>query len=132
MRLVPVIIGPILLAPIMVAVLAACSAGQFNPPSLQGVDAAEVPNLAAMSDKVQDVFKSVKLTGYPRVSRVRQAPITAAADWMICLRSDAENDPRTYALFLQRSEVVDYRLALLIDQCAGETYAALPPAMPVK
>jgi hypothetical protein len=128
MRLVSVIVGLIPMA----AILAACSVGPFNSPSLQGVDVAEVPNLAVMSDKVQDVFKSVKLTGYARVSRVRQAPVTAPADWMVCLRSDMESDPHIYALFLQRNEVVDYRLALLVDQCAGETYAPLPPAMPVK
>jgi hypothetical protein len=128
MRLLPAIVGPILMG----VILAACSVGQFDPPSLAGVDASEVPNIAAMSDKIQEVFKTVKLTGYPRVSRVRQAPITARADWMICLRNDADNDPHTYALFIQRNEVVDYRLALLIDQCAAETYAPLPASMPVK
>jgi hypothetical protein len=128
MRLVPVIVGAILPA----AILAACSLGQFNPPSLQGVDTAEIPNLAVMSDKIQEAFKTAKLTGYPRVSRVRQAPITAPADWMVCLRSDAENDPHTYALFLQKNEVVDFRLALQVDQCSNETYAPLPSAMPVK
>ena len=40
----------------------------------------------------------MKLTGYARVSQVRKAPISALGDWIVCLRSDAESDPRIYAL----------------------------------
>jgi hypothetical protein len=113
-------------------VLAGCAAGGGSALAPVGVGFTEPPDLAAMSDKVQTVFTTVKLTGYPRVSRVRPAPVTAPTDWMVCLRSDAENDPRSYALFIRGNEVVDWRLALMIDQCATETYGALPVPMPVK
>lgn len=114
------------------AVLAGCALGGSDPLPVSGIHAAEAPNLAAMADKIETVFKMVKLTGYPRVSPVRPAAVTARTDWMVCLRSDAENDPRTYALFLQGTEVADYRLALAIDQCGGETYGSLPTPMPIK
>ena len=127
MRLSHAIVGSLLTG----AILAACSFGELNqpPPDLDGAD---VPNVAAMSDKVMAVFKAVKLAGYPRVSRVRRAPVTAIADWIVCLRGDSDNDPHIYALLIQNNEIVDYRLALLIDQCANETYGPLPSPMPFK
>jgi hypothetical protein len=103
--------------------------GELSP---AGLEVTQPPDLAAMSDKVQAVFRTAKLTGYPRVSAVRPSPVTAPTDWMVCLRSDAENDPRSYALFIRTNEVVEWRLALMIDRCATETYGALPTPMPVK
>jgi hypothetical protein len=90
------------------------------------VEAPEVPNLATLADKIQDTFKLLKLTGYPRVSSVHPAPVTALADWEVCLRANDETNPLTYALFLQRNDVVDYRLALPIDQCSAGPFGALP------
>ena len=89
-------------------------------------------NLAMMAGKIQDVFRTVKLVGYPRVSRVRRAPVSAIADWSLCLRSDADSDARVYAVMIQRNEVADYRLALPIDQCAGETFGPLPAPLAIK
>jgi hypothetical protein len=45
---------------------------------------------------------------------------------MVCLRSDAESDPRVYALLIQNNDIVDYRLALIIDECASERFESLP------
>jgi len=90
------------------------------------VEAPEVPSLASLADKIEQTFKSLKLTGYPRVSAVHPAPVTALADWEVCLRTNDESSPLTYALFLQRNDVIDYRLALPIDQCSAGPYGALP------
>ena len=107
-------------------ILAGCSLGADSGPMAQ-LDAVNVPNMAALAGKIQDTFKSVKLTGYPRVSQVRRAPVSAFGDWIVCLRSDAESDPRIYALLIQSNEIVDYRLALIIDGCANERFEPLPP-----
>jgi hypothetical protein len=40
--------------------------------------------------------------------------------------SDVESDPRVYALLIQNNEIVDYRLALIVDGCANERFAPLP------
>jgi hypothetical protein len=130
MRSYPALVDLILVGAFALgAALAGCASGATDPPPV--LAAAGVPNLAAMSMKIQVVFKALKLTGSPRVSGVRQAAVTALADWMVCLRNDA-NDPHIYALFIDRNLVVDYRLALVIDQCANETYGPLPFPMPVK
>jgi hypothetical protein len=105
--------------------LAGCSLGA-DPAPLPQLDSAIVPNIAALAGKIQETFRSAKLTGYPRVSPVRRAPVSAYGDWIVCLGSDAESDPRVYALLIQNNEIVDYRLALIIDGCAKERYEPLP------
>jgi hypothetical protein len=111
--------------------LAGCSLGA-DPGALAQLDGPGVPNVAALSGKIQDTFKAVKLTGYARVSQVRRAPVSALGDWIVCLRSDADSDPRTYALLIQNNDIVDYRLALVIDGCANERFEPLPTPKLVK
>jgi hypothetical protein len=105
--------------------LAGCSLGA-DPGPLAQVDSMNAPNMVALAGKIQTTFQAVKLAGYPRVSRLRRAPVSALGDWMVCLGSDAESDSRVYALLIQNNEIVDYRLALTIDGCAGERFEALP------
>jgi hypothetical protein len=105
--------------------LAGCALGA-DPGPLTQPDTVNVPDMAALAPKIQSTFTAVKLTGYPRVSPVRKAPVSALGDWIVCLRSDAESDSRIYALLIQNNEIVDYRLALMIDGCAGERFGPLP------
>jgi hypothetical protein len=109
--------------------LAGCSLGA-DPPTLPQPQLGDlrVPDIATLADKIQQTFRTVKLAGYPRVSPVHQAPVSAFGDWLVCLRSDAENDSRIYALVIQNQEIVDYRLALLIDGCDREQFGPLPTA----
>jgi hypothetical protein len=116
MRLIPALAG---------LILAGCSLGA-DPGPLAQLDGVNVPDTAALAGKIQSTFQTVKLTGYPRVSQVRRAPVSALGDWMICLRSDGESDPRAYALLIQNNAIVDYRLALPIDGCANERFGPLP------
>jgi hypothetical protein len=111
--------------------LAGCSLGA-DPAALAQLDAPGVPNVVALSGKIQDTFKAVKLTGYARVSQIRRAPVSALGDWIVCLRSDVESDPRIYALLIQNNDIVDYRLALVIDGCANERFEPLPTPKLVK
>jgi hypothetical protein len=106
-------------------ILAGCSLGA-DPAPITQLDAVNVPDVAALAAKIQGTFTSVKLTGYPRVSPVRQAPVSALGDWIVCLMSDVESDPRIYALLIRNNDIVDYRLALMIDGCANERFAPLP------
>jgi hypothetical protein len=112
-------------------ILAGCSLGADPAPMAQ-LDTVNVPDVAALAAKIQSTFKSVKLTGYPRVSPVRKAPVSALGDWIVCLMSDVESDPRVYALLILNNEIVDYRLALMIDGCANERFAPLPGPNPIK
>src|SRR5580704_15061236 len=106
-------------------VVAGCSLGAdpLTPPALA---VAETPDLSRLAGKIQDRFKEAKLSGYPRVSRPRRAPISALGDWIVCLRSNGE-DARIYALFIVGNEIFDFRLALQVDECGNETFVPLPP-----
>jgi hypothetical protein len=105
--------------------LAGCALGA-DPAPLTPPDTVNAPDVAALAAKIQGTFQTVKLTGYPRVSPVRRAPVSALGDWIICLRSDAESDPPVYALLIRNNDIVDYRLALTIDGCANQRFAPLP------
>src|ERR1700732_4410504 len=118
MRFSPIVAG---------LILAGCSLGA--DPMAQ-LDTLNVPDVAALAAKIQGTFTSVKLTGYPRVSPVRKAPVSALGDWIVCMKSDAESDQRVYALIIQGNEIVDYRLALIIDGCANVRFEALPAPPP--
>jgi hypothetical protein len=110
--------------------LAGCSLGADPAAPMAQLDTIAVPNMEVLAPKIQATFASVKLTGYARVSPLRKAPISALGDWIVCLRSDAESDPRTYALIIQNNEIIDYRLAVIIDACAGERFEPLPSPPP--
>jgi hypothetical protein len=111
--------------------LAGCSLGADPAPMVPlGTVTVSVPSIAALAPKIQGTFASVKLGGSPRVSPVRKAPVIALGNWIVCLTSDAESDPRVYALIIQDNEIVDSRLALNIDGCANERYQPLPGPPP--
>jgi hypothetical protein len=116
MRLFPAVAG---------LFLAGCSLGA-DPGPMAELDTVAVPDIVALAPKIQGTFGAVKLTGAPQVSPVRKAPVTALGDWSVCLKSDAESDPRIYALIIQNNDIIDYRLALSIDRCANETFEPLP------
>src|SRR5690242_14115063 len=109
--------------------LAGCSLGAdpLTPPPL---GAGSPPDLASLAPKIRVTFSTAKLTGTPRVSRPRSAPVSALGDWIVCLRGD--EDSRVYAVIISGSEVVDSRLALMIDGCARESFVPLPNAPLVK
>jgi hypothetical protein len=116
MRLSPALAG---------LMLAGCALGA-DPAPQAPLDTVNVPDMAALAPKILSTFKTVKLTGYPRVSPVRKAPVSALGDWIVCLMSDTESDSRVYALLIQNNDIVDFRLALIIDGCANERFAPLP------
>jgi hypothetical protein len=119
--------GRLVAAALILAGLAGCALGPAQP-ALTQLNAVQIPDIAMLADKIQGTFKAVKLTGDPRVSPVRQAPVSAVGDWVVCLRSDAADDSRVYALIIANNDVVDYRLALLVDGCEHEQFAPLPTA----
>jgi hypothetical protein len=69
------------------------------------------------------IFVNLKLPGSPEISALRPAHPSSLADWVFCMRSDADDIPRDYALFVRNAQIVSYRVAVQIDACARETYA---------
>ena len=46
---------------------------------------------------------------------------------MFCLRSDADDIPRDYAVFMHKGALHSYRLAVQIDGCAQEKFEPVGP-----
>jgi hypothetical protein len=101
--------------------LSACSFVEASSPA---------PELPALAAKMEEVFKSLKLPGSPEVSALRAAHPLSPTPWIVCLRSDAEEDRRAYALFVRDDAIVQHRLAVLIDQCEKETFVRLDRLKP--
>lgn len=99
--------------------VAACSSPTVSstPPTL--------PNNAVVAGAIATVFAASKLPGSPEVSPIRATILTEMGDWMACLKSSAPDQPRRYAIFFQDNKLINYRIAVVIDNCDKETYA--PP-----
>ena len=120
--------GPAWLVPataLIAVALAACSIGDVGPvlPPLPP----NPPDMAVVNSEAARIFGVLKLPGSPELSRLRPAHPNTLAEWMFCLRSDADDLPRDYALFLRNNALLNYRLAVQIDGCAREKYESLPP-----
>ena len=83
--------------------------------------------MEVVNKEVAAVFAALKLPGSPELSRLRPAHPSTLADWMFCLRSDADDIPRNYALFMRKGAPISYRLAVQIDGCAREKFEPVAP-----
>ena len=121
MRFLPVFVG---------LFLAGCSLGEIGSRSAPAGNSSAMPEFGPLAARVQEIFKTLKLPGAPKVSRVRNAHLLAPADWILCLKSDVETDRHIYALFVRDNTIVDYRLAVLLDQCEHDQFEPLETLMP--
>ena len=68
------------------------------------------------------------------VSALRPVDHIKGPAWMTCLRVDPGGNPQQYAVFIQNDAVIDWRAAVVIDQCHKQAYSPLeaepekPPA----
>jgi hypothetical protein len=100
--------------------LAACSPQLLpseNPPEAKSPP----PSQQIIERTALDFIRGIKLPGKPEVSQLRRAMISAPADWVICVRSNAP-PYQPYAIFMNGNTVVHYRLAVVYDDCAHEIY----------
>jgi len=105
--------------------LCGCSTGDGALTPMETSFAPTAPDISLVAEKIQTLFKKWNLPGSPEVSAVRPAHAASPAKWVVCLKSDASEQTNRYALFLQDSDIVASRIAVLIDQCAQDQYAPL-------
>jgi hypothetical protein len=80
--------------------------------------------------------KELKYSGglaAPTISPLRKSHTVAFADWMACVRGEEAGLRRTFAVFYRERKIVDFRHAVVIDNCEAEPYErlALDVASPV-
>jgi hypothetical protein len=111
---------------VLIAVAAAgCSIGDVSP-ALSPLPP-NPPDMQVVNKEATALFAAMKLPGSPEMSRLRPAHPSTLADWMFCLRSDADDIPRDYALFLRNGVLLNYRLAVQVDGCAQEKFEPMAP-----
>jgi hypothetical protein len=88
------------------------------------------PDIVVVTKAAVEIFTKLKLPGSAEISRLRPAHPSSLADWMFCMRSSADDIPRTYALFVRDSKISNYRLAVQIDECARETFESVGERAP--
>lgn len=96
---------------------AGCSFSEAVPEISPGA-----PDAAAFVRFVEQVSREGKLPPPLEVSPLRAAHPISPATWMFCVKSDAPDQLRRYAVFVKSNELVTYRLGVLIDRCDSETY----------
>jgi hypothetical protein len=104
---------------------------QSGPLELPVPDPVTTPDQREMLRQIQDLFRTLRLSGTVEMSRVRRATVIGAADWMFCLRGIFNEKPGPYAVFVKNPErtggnqppqIVHYRAAVQIDDCDRDQY----------
>jgi hypothetical protein len=83
------------------------------------------PDMAVVTKAAVGLFATLKLPGSGEISPLRPAHPSTLADWMFCLRSDADDLPRNYAVFWRNNAILNYRLAVQVDGCARDMFQPL-------
>lgn len=90
---------------------------------------APMPTDAVIGTAIHKVFAETKLGGAPEVSNIRASLAPAPGDWIICLKSNADQSLR-YAVFFQDAQYLSSRMAVVIDRCDTGPYGPAPPPPP--
>jgi hypothetical protein len=59
------------------------------------------------------------------ISGLRPVDHIKGPAWLTCLRVDPGGNPQQYAIFIQNDAVIDWRAAVVIDQCHKQPYSPL-------
>ena len=114
-----------LLALALVQALGACSISGFLP-DWQSEDVAgpEPAYRFIIANGLGGIVGPPNLAGTLEISGPRRVSSLKGAAWVVCLKAQHfPLPPRHYAVFIQRSHIVNSRLSVVIDQCELQSYA---------
>ncbi|MFL6798314.1 MAG: hypothetical protein ACJ8F3_12970 [Xanthobacteraceae bacterium] len=104
--------------------LSGCSASEIvqNWTAPEGNDLPQPDYRRVVADNIKAVFPDPAKMGAMDISGVRLVDHLKGQAWITCLRREAEGHPQHYAIFIQNDKIIDFRAAVVIDQCHKETY----------
>jgi hypothetical protein len=123
--------GPLLL----VLALAGCASAE--PPMLDNPEP-EPPYRTLILEKLPTLFPeaanaaalSDPKTAPLNISGLRRVRHWSGWAWLACLRAQQGTRPLTYAVFIQKGAVIDWRSSVEVDDCARQTYVLLERPAP--
>jgi len=112
----------------MVMALGGCTATELiqNSPSPPIADLSQPNYRRIVAENIEKVLPN-RAEGELEISGLRPVDHLKGAAWLTCLRVDPGGNPQQYAIFIQNDAVIDWRAAVVIDQCHKETYSPLLP-----
>jgi hypothetical protein len=79
----------------------------------------------AIAARLKEIVGKSNLSDTLELSAPRRVDTLKGATWVICIKAQAfPLLPRYYAVLMQRGQIVDSRLSVVIDQCELQSYTA--------
>jgi hypothetical protein len=95
-------------------------------------DLSEPDHRRVVAENIRKIFPNQTPNGEMHISGVRPVDHLKGPAWLTCLKIDNHTRPQYYAIFIQGAKIVDWRAALVIDQCYRDTYLPFEAAAPAK
>jgi len=105
--------------------LGGCSVSEFLPTLTPDEIAGPEPHYRFLiAGALKGILGDPAQAGPLQISGVRRVDGFKGPSWLVCLKVQPSQValPRYYAVFLQREQVVDSRLSVLVDQCELQAY----------
>ncbi len=111
------------LVPLLAAMLGGCAMLDFLPDwSADRVAGPEPAYHFIVASRINQIVGREGIVGTLQISGVRRVDSLKGAAWLVCVQTENSPLPRYYAVFIQREQIVDSRLSVLIDQCELQSF----------
>jgi hypothetical protein len=113
--------------PALALVLSGCSASELVQ-NWSGPPAAELsqPDYRRLvTENIKTLLPGQAALEELVISGVRPIDHLKGPAWLTCLRREVEGHLQYFAVFIQGDKIIDFRVAVVIDQCHKETYTPL-------
>ena len=113
------------LSMLLVLTLGACSVSGLLPDWTSADAAGPQPAYRfIIANRLGDIVGPPALAGTLEISGVRRIDSLKGASWVTCIKAQKfPLPPRFYAVFIQRDQLVDSRLSVVIDQCELQSFS---------
>ena len=118
----------------LAVLLGGCSASELvqNWSASPVVDLSQPNYHRIVADNIKTVLPGLAALGELEISGIRPVDHLKGPAWLTCLRRDADGHPQHYAIFIQNDKILDFRVAVVIDQCHKEAYTPFEIATAAK
>ena len=129
------------LLPVLALALGGCSVSGLLPNWTSEDVAGPEPTFYRfiIANRLKTIVGDPENAGRLEIAGPRRIDALKGASWVVCLKAQKfPLPPRYYAIFIQRNQVVDSRLSVLIDHCELQSFSAFdftfdannPPPLP--